>query len=333
MCELPSTRVQSSRPFHTTGVNYAGPISLRFGPPRNKTVTKVYIALFFRFVTKAVHFEVVTILTTEAFLPALRGFIPRRGKTRTIYSDNVTNFQGAANEPHVIYKMLQNVTDGNSTRLHGHWRMRMEIHSTTWNSLWRIMGSSSEIREVSSAKDTRFSGCQLRGTVQITCWARGLSELQTLCALSCDPFNPSYLSPGNSLIDEPLTQLPAADFTVVKCNRISKWQTYQQQLQQFWQPCSSDYLQSLQQRQHWQRTSRNLQPGDLVLLRQDKTAPLHWPTAVITNIHPGKDGIVRVVTIRRPKGVFDRSIINFAHYRVWIVSYSVIVSGVGSMLR
>ena len=120
MCELPSTRVQSSRPFHTTGVNYAGPISLRFGPPRNKTVTKVYIALFFRFVTKAVHFEVVTILTTEAFLPALRGFIPRRGKTRTIYSDNVTNFQGAANEPHVIYKMLQNVTDGNSTRLHGH---------------------------------------------------------------------------------------------------------------------------------------------------------------------------------------------------------------------
>jgi len=127
-----------------------------------------------------------------------------------------------------------------------------------------------------------------------------------LCALSDNPFNPTYLSPGHFLIGEPLTQLPAADFTDVKCNRLSRWQTYQQQLQQFWQRWSSDYLQSLQQRQRWQRTSPNLQPGDLVLLREDNTTPLHWPTAVIKETHPGKDGIVCVVTLRTPKGVFKR---------------------------
>jgi len=37
-----------------------------------------------------------------------------------------------------------------------------------------------------------------------------------LCAFSDDPFNPTYLSPGHFLIGEPLTQLPAADFTDVK---------------------------------------------------------------------------------------------------------------------
>jgi len=132
---------------------------------------------------------------------------------------------------------------------------------------------------------------------------------RTLCALPDDPFNPTYLSPGHFLIGEPLTQLPAADFTVVKCNRLSRWQTYQQQLQQFRQRWSSDYLQSLQQPQRWQRTSSILQPGDLVLLRKDNTAPLHRPTAVITDIHPGKNGIVRVVTIRNPKGEFKRPII------------------------
>ena len=88
-------------------MDYAGQISLRLGPTRSKTITKGYIAIFVCYVTKAVHIEVVTSLTTEAFLAALRRFIARRGKPRTICSDNVTNFQGAANELHEIYKMLQ----------------------------------------------------------------------------------------------------------------------------------------------------------------------------------------------------------------------------------
>jgi len=101
-----------------------------------------------------------------------------------------------------------------------------------------------------------------------------------LCALSSDPFNATYLSPGHFLIGEPLTQLPSADYTKVKRNSLSRWQTYQQQLQQFWQRWSSDYLQSLQQRQRWQRTSCNLEPGKLALLREDNTTPLQWPTAI-----------------------------------------------------
>ena len=110
MGELPSTQVQPPGPFLTTGVDYAGPISLRVGTPRSKTITKGYIAIFVCFVTRAVHIEVVTSLTTEAFLAALRHFIARRGKPKTIYSDNGTNFQGAASKLHEIYKMLQSTS-------------------------------------------------------------------------------------------------------------------------------------------------------------------------------------------------------------------------------
>ena len=52
----------------------------------------------------------------------------------------------------------------------------------------------------------------------------------------------------------------------------------------------------------------NLQPGDLVFLKEDNTTPLHWPTAVIAETHPGKDNIVRVVTLRTPKGTFKRPV-------------------------
>ena len=158
--------------------------------------------------------------------------------------------------------------------------------------LWRTLGSQFATYEELFTILARIDICR---------------NSRPLCAFSDDPFNPNYLSPGHFLIGEPLTQLPAADFTHVKCNRHSSWQIYQQKLQQFWQRWSFDYLHSLQQRQRWQRTSPNLKPGDLVLLEEDITAPLYWPSAVITDIQLGKKGIVRVVKFRTPKGLFKRS--------------------------
>jgi len=111
MGQLPSSRVQPSRPFLTTGVDYAGPVSLRLGPPRSKNIIKGYIAIFVCFATKAIHIEVVTSLTTESFLAALRRFIARRGRPRHIHSDNGTNFIGAANELQSIYKMLNSTSE------------------------------------------------------------------------------------------------------------------------------------------------------------------------------------------------------------------------------
>jgi len=43
-----------------------------------------------------------------------------------------------------------------------------------------------------------------------------------------------------------------------------------------------------QQLHQWLRATPNLQPGDLVLMKEDITTPLHWPIAVITNIHPNQ---------------------------------------------
>ena len=58
-------------------------------------------------------------------------------------------------------------------------------------------------------------------------------NFRTLCALSDDTFNPTNLSPGIYLMGEILTLLPVvADLNDVKCNKISRWQTYQPQLKQ-----------------------------------------------------------------------------------------------------
>ncbi|XP_035228751.1 uncharacterized protein LOC118200871 [Stegodyphus dumicola] len=97
MDNLPKDRVVPTRPFEKVGLDFARPIITKPDLKRSKVTLKSYIALFIRFCTKAVHLEVVSELTTEAFLACLRRFIARRSKPAVIWSDNATNFKGARN--------------------------------------------------------------------------------------------------------------------------------------------------------------------------------------------------------------------------------------------
>lgn len=94
MGNLPAERITPSRSFSSVGVDYAGPYTIKVS--RNKTA-KVYLCLFVYLTTKAVHFEIVSDMTTLGFLNAFKRFISRRGRCKTIYSDNGTNFVGANN--------------------------------------------------------------------------------------------------------------------------------------------------------------------------------------------------------------------------------------------
>ena len=44
--------------------------------------------------------------------------------------------------------------------------------------------------------------------------------------------------------------------------------------------------------------------GELVLVKEENLPPLVWKKAVIIDIHTGRDGLVRVVTIRTAIGTF-----------------------------
>ncbi|GFV23418.1 integrase catalytic domain-containing protein [Trichonephila clavipes] len=84
-------------------------------------------------VVKAIHLEIVSDLTTEAFFAALKRFVARRRRPIEIHSDNGRNFDGANNELRKILKALfkgkmeeiidlclKNKSNGTSTHLPHH---------------------------------------------------------------------------------------------------------------------------------------------------------------------------------------------------------------------
>ena len=92
MAGLPASRLTPNvRPFSTCGMDYFGPMDVRVG----RRTEKRYGVLFTCMVTRAVHLELATSLTTDSCVMAIRRFIGRRGYPRKIYSDNGTNLHGA----------------------------------------------------------------------------------------------------------------------------------------------------------------------------------------------------------------------------------------------
>ncbi|XP_067208465.1 uncharacterized protein [Linepithema humile] len=106
MGNLPSARVTSSRPFDNVGVDYCGPVLIKEGKRRNAKTSKAWICIFICMATKAVYIELVSDLSSEGFLNALKRFMGRRGKPSSIFSDNGTNFVGANRELKELYDLF-----------------------------------------------------------------------------------------------------------------------------------------------------------------------------------------------------------------------------------
>ena len=70
MRQLPDCHEQPSPVFSNVGVDYVGPIIVKFGGPRSRATQKCYLAVFVCMANTAVYVETVTSLTTKAFLDA-----------------------------------------------------------------------------------------------------------------------------------------------------------------------------------------------------------------------------------------------------------------------
>ncbi|KAJ8982110.1 hypothetical protein NQ317_002337 [Molorchus minor] len=63
-----------------------------------------------------------------------------------------------------------------------------------------------------------------------------------------------------------------------------------------------------------------LRVGELVLIKAENLPSAQWPLARVVELHPGKDGTTRVVSVKTNKGIFKRSIVKICPLPVVIDS-------------
>ena len=73
-----------------------------------------------------------------------------------------------------------------------------------------------------------------------------------------------------------------------------------------WRRWLKEYLPCLTVRSKWNQEQRNLQEGDLILLKTDDAPRSHWPSGRVVKTFPGSDGRVRMAEVKTPTGTLMR---------------------------
>ncbi|XP_011858105.1 PREDICTED: uncharacterized protein LOC105555687 [Vollenhovia emeryi] len=310
MGNLPKARIIApSRAFESCGVDYAGPFYHKEGSRRNSKLIKCYMAIFVCFATKAVHIELATDMTSEAFLNVFKRFISRRGYPSHIYSDNGLNFVGAQRELNELAALFENQKfqhdiAGYMSNKNIQWHF-ITPRAPHHGGLWEAAVKMAKVHIFRITKDTHLRYEELQTLlVQV----EAILNSKPLTPMSSDPADITPLTAGHFLIGGPLTSYPEPSLENIAINRLSRWQHVEQLRQHFWRRWSREYLHHFQQRNKWQSIDSSVYKGQMVILKEDNAPPLSWPLGRITEIHPGPDGVVRTVTVKTAKGSYKRPI-------------------------
>lgn len=298
MASLPKTRISPARPFTVSGIDYAGPFSIIGKGGRHKVLVKAYIAVFVCFSTKAIHLELVSDLTSSAFLAALSRFVARRGMPREIWSDNGTNFVGANTSLKKEFtEFLKSYADSImsfATERGCEWHF-IPPYSPHFGGIWEagVKSVKGQLKFVMANNAFTFEQ-----------WCTALAQIEAclnsrpIMVDSTDPNEPGALTPGHFLTGGPITSLPNPDLTSIPSNRLKHWETVKAQTQKFWKRWRNEYLNTLQQKSKWKFAKDSVKINDIVIIKDDHSPPTFWPLGKIVQVHPGADGLIRVASIQ-----------------------------------
>ncbi|XP_024867060.1 uncharacterized protein LOC112451591 [Temnothorax curvispinosus] len=303
MGNLPAARSTQYRAFLHTGLDYAGPFLVKTSKGRGHKSHKAYLALFVCTSTRAIHLELVSHYSSDAFLAAYRRFIARRGLPSDVYSDNGTTFQGAEKELQAAFKNA--VNDPNLGNL-------IATDSTNWHFIPpgapHIMGSWREMRKTSSETSFWCPHAHVREIQHPHYSGGGVIELAANWA---EPNGPMRVRSTHTRTFPRRSSINQRTRTVVPSpKRKSSLEV------EIGTANARKLLETLVHRvlplatgpNKMEKTQQNIAVGNIVLIRNNLAPPNKWMLGRIVETHPGQDSRVRVVTVRTAKTQLKRPI-------------------------
>lgn len=309
MADLPADRVTAARPFSGVATDFAGPYLVKSSLLRNAKSVKAYLCIFVCLGTKAVHLELVSSLSTEAFIAAFTRFVSRRGLPSLIRSDRGTNFIGSNSYLRDVNRFLVNneiILKEEFLRQNIRWEFN-PAGAPHMSGLAESAVKSSKNLLKRELGDTILTFEELSTLISKV---ESILNSRPLVPMSEDPCDLEVLTPGHFLIGQPLVALPEPHWKDTKRSRLSRFQLLQKLHQTIWSRWHIEYLHNLQSRNKWFNHVKNLELNDLVLIIDENSPPLQWRRGRVIELYKNStDSVVRSVKLRTSYGEVTRPVV------------------------
>jgi hypothetical protein len=297
-------------------VDYAGPFLIKSSYARNSGKIKSYLVLFTCMTTRAVHLDLVTSLTTEAFLNVFKRFYSRRGIPRKMVSDGAGCFVGAARELKTLYDFLNG--PGKDSIAGGLAECGIEWVFSVPRAPHTSGAVESMVRQAKILLRNTLSSTLLtyEDLSTVICQAESVLNSRPLfCVpLSSSPMDVEYITPGHFLISQSTAAVPTSSNSLtLPTNHLNHYRKLMDLFLSFWERYKKEYLQQLQRRTKWrEKGAVTIAVGDIVLVKEDNIPPCQWRLGRVTKTFPGPDGVTRTVMLRTAAGDLKRNIMAIA---------------------
>ena len=289
MAPLPASRLPPATVFNSTAVDLFGPILIK-DTVKGRTKKGCWGVIFVCTVTSAIHLEVTENYSCDQFLLALRRFVNSRGTPSRFQSDPGTQLV-AASKQYLTWDFA-----------------RIQEWAHERDAEWYITPTDSQHYNGCAESMIRVTKKQLSNTLKSTVLTKG--ELDTLFSdvmfivnsrplmkgagddpLSCNPVTPLHLLGGRCTISIPD---PMFDMNASLTKRLKFMEEIKRD---FWKKWYMQVFHNLVPSYKWKRAHRDVQVGDIVLLRESNPIKCEYKLARVKEVSPGEDGRVRRVTL------------------------------------
>ena len=186
---------------------------------------------------------------------------------------------------------------------------QVKMYAEHWSIKWKFIPSSSphvggswermvgSIKRVMKAVQLNEPRLNDEILETVFCEIKNMINGRPLTKLSIDPLDVNPLTPNHLILLKGGPVLPPGKFNDRDMYR-RRWRHAQQIADRFWCRWKRLYLPELQKRVKWVDLERNLAVGDLVLIADENTPRNLWLLAVVKNISPSRDGLVKSAPLR-----------------------------------
>ena len=291
MGQLPEQRLLPTPAFQNTGIDYFGPFPIK-GEVNKRTTGKGYGVIFSCLASRAIHIELANDYSTQGFLIVLRRFASIRGYPRFIISDPGSQLVGASLE---LKRAIRGLSEDELKRFGC--EKGLEWKFTPADAPWQNGATEALIKSVKKVLQIVIGEQRLSFAELMTVFYEVANTVNERPIGSIKDDNTSYLCPNQLLLGRSSSRVPSGPFQDAVSCKI-RFEFVQKIVNDFWKRWTLYYFPALTCEQKWHTERRNVQVGDLVIFHDSNVLRGQWKTALVEEVYPSSDGLVRKVLLK-----------------------------------